>query len=321
MRDGSKELKPFLIVLLLAVAVCSAPFLHSEEIALWPKGSQVLKDGKMVIRAQPEAVENPSLVITHPSYLTYLPKSKKPTPAVLIFPGGGFKAVAIGRSSTLGHNGVDVARWLNAQGIACFVVKYRVPNTACNWNAVTGKHTSPPIPMAFQDAQRVISQVRYHAKRYNLDPNKIGVMGFSAGGNLAALTSTGFERRAYAPVDHIDRTSCRPDFAVLVYPGHLTMEHKNKTPKAVAAQELNSDIKISKNTPPTLLVHAKDDPVDPVHYSEVYERELRKAGVSVQLNLYETGGHAFGVRRTGQDTDRWQSEAIRWLKAITEDSR
>ena len=309
-------LKTAVIVVVLTVGAWSQPYRYSEEIALWPKSSRVLADGIKAIRADKEATENPELVITHPSYLTYLPKSEQPTPAVLVFAGGGFKAVAIGKASTLGHNGAEVARWLNERNVACFVVKYRVPNTACNWSAAAGRHTSPVIPMALQDAQRALSQVRYHAQRYNLDPNKIGVMGFSAGGNLAILASTGFERRSYAPVDRLDQTSCRPDFAIPVYPGHLTMEHKNKTPKAVAAQELNTDIKISKTTPPTLLIHAKDDPVDPVHYSQVYERELRKAGIPVRMNLYETGGHAFGVRKSGQDTDRWQADAIRWLQQI-----
>ena len=94
------------------------------------------------------------------------------------------------------------------------------------------------------------------------------------------------------------------------------MEHKNKTPKAIAAQELNTDIVVSVEMPPTLLIHAKDDPVDPVHYSQVYERELKKAGVSVQLFLYETGGHAFGVRKQGKDTDRWTVDALGWLREI-----
>ena len=304
------------LFLFLTVSAWPLPSGFTEEIALWPKGSEVLAYGIKAIQADKEAVEKPELVITHPSYLAYLPKSATPTPAVLVFPGGGFKAVAVGKSSTLGYNGAEVARWLNGQGIACFVVKYRVPNTACHWDAAANRHNAPRVPMALQDAQRALSQVRYHAKRYNLNSTKIGVMGFSAGGNLAVLTSTGFERRRYDPVDHVDQTSCRPDFAIPVYPGHLTMEHKNKTPKALAAQQLNTDIKISKNTPPTLLIHAKDDPVDPVHYSQVYERELRKAGITVQLNLYNTGGHAFGVRKSGKDADRWQADAIQWLRRI-----
>ncbi len=118
------------------------------------------------------------------------------------------------------------------------------------------------------------------------------------------------------PIDEIDQVSSRPDFAIPVYPGHLTMEHKNKTPKAVAAQELNTDIEVSSDIPPTLLVHAKDDAVDPAYYSQVYERELKKAGVNVELMLYESGGHAFGVRKQGKDSDRWTDDALHWLRRI-----
>ena len=130
------------------------------------------------------------------------------------------------------------------------------------------------------------------------------------------LSSTAFDKRSYDPIDEIDQVSNRPDFAIPVYPGHLTMEHKNKLPKAVAAQELNTDIVISKHMPPTLLIHAIDDPVDPVHFSQVYERELKKSGVNVKLMLYQNGGHAFGVRKQGKDTDTWPIDAINWLHEI-----
>jgi acetyl esterase/lipase len=195
-------------------------------------------------------------------------------------------------------------------------VKYRVPNTGCNWNSKTKRHETPEIPMALQDAQRAVSMVRYNASEYGIDPNRIGVMGFSAGGGLAVLVSTAFNERAYGPIDAIDLVSSRPDFAIPVYPGHLTMEHKNKTPKEIAAQELNIDIVISKEIPPTLLIHAKDDPVDPVYYSEVYERELKKADVNVELIVYESGGHAFGVKKQGKSTDQWTADALQWLKKI-----
>jgi acetyl esterase/lipase len=170
--------------------------------------------------------------------------------------------------------------------------------------------------MALQDAQRAISIVRYNAGDYDIDPDKIGVMGFSAGGHLAVLASTAFDARSYDPIDEIDHVSPRPDFAIPVYPGHMTMEHKNKTPKTVAAQELNTDILISPDVPPTLLIHAKDDAIDPVHYSLVYERELKNAGVDVDIILYDTGGHAFGVRKQGKATDRWTEDALQWLRKI-----
>lgn len=276
------------------------------EMPLWPEDSQVLQDGIRELAGQKWASPYPSL-------LFYAPVINSTHSAVLVFPGGGYKAVAIGPASTLGHNGADVCRWLTDAGVTCIVVKYRVPNTGCNWNAETRRHDTPRIPMALQDAQRAMSIVRHNAVAWGIDPDRIGVMGFSAGGNLAVLSSTAFRTRAYAPIDAIDQASLRPAFAIPVYPGHMTMEHKNKRPKAVAAQELNTDIVISADIPPTLLIHAKDDPVDPVHYSLVYERELRKAGVDVDLRLYDTGGHAFGVKKQGKDTDRWTDDALEWL--------
>lgn len=280
-----------------------------KEVPLWPEDSRVLQDGI-------KALAHEKWSLTHPAFLLYPPQADSVRSAILVFPGGGYKALAIGPQSTLGFLGADVCKWLTDSGITCILVKYRVPNTGCNWNKETRRHEAPDIPMALQDAQRAISIVRYNADEYGIDPDKIGVMGFSAGGNLAILSSTGFKERSYDPIDEIDQVSSRPDFAIPVYPGHLTMEHKNKTPKAIAAQELNSDIAISTEIPPTLLIHAEDDPVDPVHYSEVYERELKKAGVSAKLIIYKTGGHAFGVKKQGKDTDRWTVDALEWLKEI-----
>ena len=282
---------------------------YSQEVPLWPEDSPVIQSGI-------KALAHEEWSITHPSFLLYPPQVNSARSAVLVFPGGGYKALAIGPKSTLGFLGADVCKWLTDSGITCILVKYRVPNTGCNWNDKAKRHETPEIPMALQDAQRAISIVRYSADKYGIDPHKIGVMGFSAGGNLAILSSTAFKKRSYAPIDAIDQVSNRPDFAIPVYPGHLTMEHKNRTPKAIAAQELNTDIVISKEVTPTLLIHAKDDPVDPVHYSEVYERSLKEAGANVELIVYESGGHAFGVKKQGKDTDQWTVDALRWLKKI-----
>ena len=297
----------------LLLAVCPSGTLlaatPSREEPLWPEGSRVLQEGI-------DALAGEKWAVTHPSLLVYPPKVDSRRAAILVFPGGGYKALGIGPQSTIGPDGADVCKWLSDAGITCILVKYRVPNTGCNWNRVTRRHDAPGIPMALQDAQRAMSIVRHHAGDYGIDPDRIGVMGFSAGGNLAVLASTAFNTRSYAPIDAIDGASARPDFAIPVYPGHMTMEHKNKTPKAVAAQELNTDIVVSPDVPPTLLIHAKDDAVDPVHYSQVYARELEKAGVDVDLLLYDTGGHAFGVRKQGKATDRWTDDAERWLRRI-----
>lgn len=279
-----------------------------REVMLWPEDSVVVRQGIEILSKEAWA-------ITHPSKLVYTPEAASwPTPAVLVFPGGGYKAVAIGKQSSLGWLGADVCRWLTDAGVACVVVRYRVPNTGCNWNPVARRHETPAVPMALQDAQRAMSIVRHFAAKFGIDPGRVGVMGFSAGGNLAVLSSTEFARRAYAPIDAIDRADLRPDFAIPVYPGHLTMEHKNKQPTAVAAQELNTDVVVAAEIPPTLLIHAKDDPIDPLHYSEVYARELRKAGVDVTLEIYANGGHDFGVRKQGADSDRWTDDALAWLR-------
>lgn len=203
---------------------------YSEEVPLWPENSKVLQDGI-------KALAHEEWALTHPSFLVYPSQVNSARSAILVFPGGGYKALGIGQKSTLGFLGADVCKWLTESGITCILVKYRVPNTGCNWNKETKRHESPDIPMALQDAQRAISTIRYHAKEYGVDPDKIGVMGFSAGGNLAVLSSTAFKKRSYDPIDEIDQVSSRPDFAIPVYPGHLTMEHKNAKSNRGASAE------------------------------------------------------------------------------------
>lgn len=279
---------------------------YAREVALWPEGSAILQQGIDVLADQPNAV-------THPSILVYPPTIASTRTAILVFPGGGYQALAIGPASTIGRDGADVCRWLTGLGVTCLLVKYRVPDTGCNWDPVARRHAAPAIPMALQDAQRAMAIARWRAAELGIDPRRIGVMGFSAGGNLAVLSSTAFAARAYAPVDAADAASLRPDFAIPVYPGHMTREHLNER-NEVAARTLHPAIVVTAAVPPTLLVHAQDDDVDPVHYSQVYARALRAAGVDVQLNLYATGGHAFGVAKRGTDTDRWTEDAEAWLR-------
>lgn len=300
--------------LLLATGAVAAQAAPLQELPLWPKGSAVLQAGIQQISQDRYAQQHPADVITEPSLYFYPTTQAQAAPAVLVFAGGGYKTVAIGRDSTLGYQGADVCHWLNQTGMHCIVVRYRAPNTGCNWNDETKRHESPAIPLALQDAQRAIALVRANAERWHVDPNRVGVMGFSAGGNLAVLTSTAFAIPAYKPVDVADSQSIRPDFAVLVYPGHMTMEHKNKQPAEVAARQLNSDIVISAQIPPTLLVHANDDPIDPVYYSTLYKQQLDRVGVPARLLLYATGGHAFGVKRQGKASDRWPQDAQVWFK-------
>ena len=163
---------------------------------------------------------------------------------------------------------------------------------------------------ALEDAQRTIGLVRFHAAEWHIDPNKIGVLGFSAGGYLVAQTSTHFGQRLYAPVDAADQVSCRPDFAVALYPGHLSL--------ADDSFGLNPDIDahITFQTPPTFLLQDEDDHVDRVEDSLSYYAALKRVGVPVEMHLYAQGGHAFGLRRTKQPVTEWPKLVETWLASI-----
>ena len=162
--------------------------------------------------------------------------------------------------------------------------------------------------MALEDAQRTVGLVRFHAAEYSIDPHKIGVLGFSAGGHLVTDISTHFDKRLYPTVDAADIESCRPDFAVALYPGHLWI--------ASDKFELNPDIPVTGRAPPTFLLHAENDPVDSVNNSLVYYAALKKAGVPAERHLYAEGKHGFGLRRTNLPITRWPEPVETWLRTI-----
>jgi acetyl esterase/lipase len=181
-----------------------------------------------------------------------------------------------------------VCDWLTAKGITCVLLKYRVPDSGPHWDKECRCQLKPKAPTAFEDAQRTMGLVRLHAAEWHIDPHKVGVLGFSAGGHLVADISNHFAQRSYAAVDAADKESCRPDFAVALYPGHLWPDEKKL--------ELNPDIRVTGETPPTFLVQAEDDPVDPIEESLVYYVGLKKAKVPVDAFAC-AGGHGFGPRR------------------------
>ena len=299
----------FALVPLLATGVLAdswSPPKGYQQVPLWPARSEVLAKGVQTFSEATKFVTN----VRIPTYTVFSPPGKRGKTALIVFPGGGHKVLA------MDLEGTEVCRWFAQRGVTCVLVKYRVPYSGCYYDPKTHKNITPNVPMALQDAQRAISTIRHDAEKYGIHPNRIGVMGFSAGGNVTVLSSTRFKKRSYQPTDDIDKVSCRPDFAIPVYPGHMVMTHKNKTPWEVASQQLNTDIPLSKEIPPTLLVHAKDDPVDPFYYSEVYARELKKIGAPVRLNGYPTGGHAFGVRPQGKASDRWMEDVLTWMTGL-----
>jgi acetyl esterase/lipase len=236
--------------------------------------------------------------VSRPTMTVYSPDGSNTGSAVVVFPGGGYNILAIDLEGT------EVCDWLTSKGITCVLLNYRVPCVK------SGSYRE--CPTALQDAQRTVGLLRFRAAQWHLDPHKIGVLGFSAGGHMVAAMSTRFEKRLYPAVDAADKESCRPDFAVALYPGHLWDGRRF---------ELNPDVPVTPETPPTFLLHAEDDPVDDVNHSLVYYAALKKAGVPVEMHLYATGGHAFGLRRTESPITGWPQLVEAWLGAIGTISR
>lgn len=229
--------------------------------------------------------------ITDPTITVYRPSKDKDTgAAVVVFPGGGYSILAINLEGT------EVCDWLNSIGVTGVLLKYRVPEPK----------GLPRYAEPLEDAQRAVGLVRSHAKEWGLDPARIGVLGFSAGGHLAAAISNNFEKRTYAPVDGADTVSCRPDFAVLIYPAYLTVSDEGR--------ELSPELHVTAGTPPTFLVQTEDDPVH-VENSLVYFRALKNAKVPAEMHLYSAGGHGYGLRRTSKTVTTWPLRADEWLRS------
>ena len=257
--------------------------------------------------------------VSQPTMTVYSPTGNNSGAAVVVFPGGGYQVLAIDLEGT------EVCDWLTSKGVTCVLLKYRVTN-------VGPYPKSGPFPesaMALEDAQRTLGMVRFHAAEWHIDPHKVGVLGFSAGGHLAAAISVHFDKRLYPAIDAADRESCRPDFAVPIYPGHLSIDAAKwdaeqgtrkltLEPSASAAGEysLNPDLHITANTPPTFLLQNEDDHVDNVDDSLAYYIALKNAGVPVEMHLYAQGGHAFGLRRTNLPVTAWPELIEVWLRAI-----
>ncbi|HWY02275.1 MAG TPA: alpha/beta hydrolase [Candidatus Acidoferrum sp.] len=229
--------------------------------------------------------------VSVPTLTVYPPPQNNSGAAVVVFPGGGYRILAIDLE------GSEVCDWLNRVGITCLLVKYRVPDSG----------PYPKSSAALQDAQRALRIVRSHAGQWHLDAQRIGVLGFSAGAHLAAALSTHFDQRLYDPVDDRDKLSCRPDFAVIIYPGYLALAEQSFAP--------NPEIHVSSQTPPSFIVQAEDDPVH-VENSTVYFLALKNAKVPAEMHLYANGGHGYGLRRTDLPITDWPTLVQTWLQTI-----
>jgi acetyl esterase/lipase len=226
--------------------------------------------------------------VSRPTITVFRPAKDKDTGvAVLIAPGGGYNHLS------WDHEGEDVAAWLNGLGVTGIVLKYRVPRRP--------DHPTHPL----QDAQRALSLVRSKASEWGLHPNRIGLLGFSAGGHLTAVAATNHDKRAYEPIDDNDRASCRPDFAVIIYPGGVV---------ARGSDQLVPGIRVSKETPPTFLAQASDDRVGAENSVLLY-LALKRAGVPAELHVYASGGHGFGMRPIKHPASQWPKRCEEWLRA------
>jgi acetyl esterase/lipase len=272
-----------------------------KEMPIWPKGAPgatsanppaevdttTAKDnliaGKPLVRLG--NVSTPTITLYKPS------KSSGPAPAVVVFPGGGYTILAIDLEGT------EVCDWLNSAGVACVLLKYRVPDSG----------PYPKSSAALQDAQRAVGLVRQNATEWGIDPKRVGVLGFSAGGHLVAALSTHYDKRLYDAIDAAEQLSCRPDFAVVIYPGYLALAEQNM------AQ--NPDINPTSDTPPTIIVQAEDDPVH-VENATTYFLQLKKAKVPAELHIYAEGGHGYGLRRTALPVTTWPLAVETWLRTL-----
>jgi acetyl esterase/lipase len=242
--------------------------------------------------------------VTRPTMTVYASKGKNTGAAVIVIPGGGFQLLA------MDLEGTEVCDWLTSRGITCVLLKYRVPSPPYVWQCDCRPHNLATSLPSLEDAQRTLRLVRLHAVEWRIDPHKVGVIGFSAGGFLVAEVSTAFRDHLYAPMDAADQESARPDFAIALYPGHLSL--------AKDSIALNPEIerRITPQTPPTFLLQNEDDHVDQVEDALSYYMGLKKAGVPVELHSYAQGGHAFGLREAKLPVSGWPRLVEKWLATI-----
>jgi acetyl esterase/lipase len=287
-------------LLLIFFGLAAAGSAADAPIPLWPKQAPGEKGGLGPERdtsgPKSDLVASRSVIrlgnISIPTLTVYRTAKEKNTgAAVLVFPGGGYSILA------MDLEGTEVCEWLNSLGVTAVLVKYRVP----------ARPGQPRWTAPLQDAQRSIGIVRQRARELGIDPGRIGVLGFSAGGHLAAALSTNYAARTYERVDEADTISCRPDFSLLIYPAYLTVKDEG--------DKVSPELKITNETPRTFLVQAEDDGVR-VETSLFYYAALRNAKVPAEMHLYPTGGHGYGLRPTDKLVSTWPMRAVEWMRSI-----
>ena len=300
----TRLLASFLVPLALCVACPAIAADKPLVVELWPGkvpdevgniGAEKVVMSPELDRKQVEVTESTRMVtnVSKPTITIYRPaKDKDAGSAALICPGGGYWNLY------WELEGEEVAAWLNSLGVTGIILKYRVPRRP-------DEPKRQPARRPQQDAQRAVSLVRSKAGEWGIDPKRIGMVGFSAGGHLALATATGFEKRTYEPIDDIDKVSCRPDFAILCYSGYLKANDKD---------ELAPGLQVPAGTPPIFLAHGGDDIISHPGHSVVAYLALKQAGVPAELHVYATAAHDFGVRPSDHPCSTWTKSCADWLQ-------
>ncbi|WP_242203203.1 alpha/beta hydrolase [Aestuariivivens insulae] len=290
---------------IIAVNMCQA---QNCILPLWGDGvpnQRVSLEKEEAIRTDILRIGN----VQNPTLACYLPSNSVNThKAVIICPGGGYSILAYEKEGT------SVAEWFQKRGIAAFVLKYRLPTS----NSLIVPHKAP-----LQDAQKAIRLVRQNAAQWGISTTDIGVLGFSAGGHLASTLGVHYDEETYLPSAPEDSLSARPDFMALLYPVinmNAAYAHKGsvnnllgKDPKQGLLDYYSNELHIDSSTPPTFLAHAQDDKGVPIENSQVFYKQLKKAGVPAEIQIYETGGHGFGMSLEDQHLRTWISLLYDWI--------
>ena len=303
-----KTINKYILFAALAFGTVASLFSQPLIIKLWPNKTPGAIEGKSLASKEYQNERMWTYNVSEAFINVYLPTKENATgAAVVLCPGGGYGFLA------MGHEGKDVAKWFNDNGIACIVLKYRLPNDTIMENKSIG-----PL----QDAQEAIRFTRRQAKEWAIDPKKIGIMGFSAGGHLASTASTHFNEKVY----NCDSTSARPDFSILIYPvismkpgmthGGSRKNLLGNSPNEATLESFSNETRVTSITPPAFIVHSIDDGLVPCQNSIQYSIALKNHNIPVELHLYQQGGHGYGLATANKGTEHnWPDACLAWLKS------
>ena len=308
-------MKKSIITLLLCLATGT---LLSQNfiLPLWEGDPPNYRESGEMMKSDTTNIVRLSLV-QHPDIAVFLPsKSNATGEAVVICPGGGYQILAYD------WEGSDIARWFSSRGIAAMVLKYRLPVSKSN----IVPHKSP-----LMDAQRAFRMVRFNAESWNIDPGKIGIMGFSAGGHLASTLSTHFDNGDQGNADPVEKMSCRPDFSILVYPViSFTEEFRHSGSRAALLGEdpdpelvryYSNEHQVTADTPPAILIHSGDDEGVPVQNSLAYYQALLKKGITAEMHVYPYGGHGYSLAIGRGHLATWPDRVLEWIRYIQNNNK